>query len=58
MSLYKLMAYKDEYEVARLYVESGFMEKVARDFEGPAPVMPTPGLCRVMGAEGAGHVLV
>jgi indolepyruvate ferredoxin oxidoreductase len=34
ISLYKLMAYKDEYEVARLYVASGFFERVARQFEG------------------------
>jgi indolepyruvate ferredoxin oxidoreductase len=34
VSLYKLMAYKDEYEVARLYVETGFFDRVARDFEG------------------------
>jgi len=34
VSLYKLMAYKDEYEVARLYVDSGFFEKVGRQFEG------------------------
>jgi len=34
VSLYKLMAYKDEYEVARLYAESGFFERVAREFDG------------------------
>jgi indolepyruvate ferredoxin oxidoreductase len=34
VSLYKLMAYKDEYEVARLYTESGFFDRVAREFEG------------------------
>ncbi|WP_240635928.1 indolepyruvate ferredoxin oxidoreductase family protein [Caldimonas tepidiphila] len=34
VSLYQLMAYKDEYEVARLYVESGFFERVQRQFEG------------------------
>jgi indolepyruvate ferredoxin oxidoreductase len=33
-SLYKLMAYKDEYEVARLYAESGFFDRVAQQFEG------------------------
>jgi indolepyruvate ferredoxin oxidoreductase len=34
VSLYKLMAYKDEYEVARLYVEGGFFDRIARQFEG------------------------
>jgi len=33
-SLYKLMAYKDEYEVARLYVETGFFDRVAQQFDG------------------------
>jgi indolepyruvate ferredoxin oxidoreductase len=33
-NLFKLMAYKDEYEVARLHAESGFREKVAAMFEG------------------------
>jgi indolepyruvate ferredoxin oxidoreductase len=28
------MAYKDEYEVARLYVETGFFDRVAQQFEG------------------------
>ncbi|WP_151448003.1 indolepyruvate ferredoxin oxidoreductase family protein [Lacisediminimonas profundi] len=32
--LFKLMAYKDEYEVARLHVASGFEEKIAAMFEG------------------------
>jgi indolepyruvate ferredoxin oxidoreductase len=34
-SLFKLMAYKDEYEVARLYAEGGFAKRIERDFEGP-----------------------
>src|SRR5439155_2861569 len=33
-SLFKLMAYKDEYEVARLYVESDFLKRVAEQFDG------------------------
>jgi indolepyruvate ferredoxin oxidoreductase len=32
--LFKLMAYKDEYEVARLYTESDFLSRVADRFEG------------------------
>ncbi|HEU5283796.1 MAG TPA: DUF6537 domain-containing protein, partial [Burkholderiales bacterium] len=31
---FKLLAYKDEYEVARLYADSGFLERVASQFEG------------------------
>jgi len=31
---YKLMAYKDEYEVARLYTSAAFMEKLRGQFEG------------------------
>src|SRR5262249_1967707 len=33
-ALFKLMAYKDEYEVARLYTESDFLKRVADQFEG------------------------
>jgi indolepyruvate ferredoxin oxidoreductase len=33
-ALFKLMAYKDEYEVARLYTESDFLKRVADRFEG------------------------
>ncbi len=31
---YKLMAYKDEYEVARLYTDGAFMEEVSKRFSG------------------------
>jgi len=34
-SLFKLMAYKDEYEVARLYTETEFLQRIADLFEGP-----------------------
>jgi indolepyruvate ferredoxin oxidoreductase len=34
-SLFKLMAYKDEYEVARLYTETDFLKRIADRFEGP-----------------------
>jgi indolepyruvate ferredoxin oxidoreductase len=33
-SLFKLMAYKDEYEVARLYTDGSFADQMARTFEG------------------------
>jgi len=32
---YKLMAYKDEYEVARLYTDGAFEARLARQFTGP-----------------------
>ena len=35
-SLFKLMAYKDEYEVARLYTNGAFEEQVRTTFEGEA----------------------
>ncbi len=33
--LFKLMAYKDEYEVARLYAETGFFDRLRARFDGP-----------------------
>ena len=33
-NLFKLMAYKDEYEVARLYADGSFAEKLAQQFTG------------------------
>ena len=32
--LFKLMAYKDEYEVARLYTDTSFVERVKNTFDG------------------------
>ena len=38
---YKLMAYKDEYEVARLYTDGAFRDRLAAAFEGePAADLP------------------
>ena len=34
--LFKLMAYKDEYEVARLHTDKAFTERIAGMFEGEA----------------------
>lgn len=34
-TLYRLMAYKDEYEVARLYTNGAFKRKLYEQFEGP-----------------------
>ena len=34
-SLTKLMSYKDEYEVARLYTDGNFRRRLAEQFEGP-----------------------
>jgi len=33
-NLFKLMAYKDEYEVARLYTDGAFLKKLNAEFEG------------------------
>lgn len=33
-NLFKLMAYKDEYEVARLYTDGAFKKKLSAEFEG------------------------
>jgi indolepyruvate ferredoxin oxidoreductase len=35
-SYFKLLSYKDEYEVARLHTQTGFLESVRRDFGGKA----------------------
>ena len=37
--LFKLMAYKDEYEVARLHTDTGFLDKIKGQFEGDFKVV-------------------
>jgi indolepyruvate ferredoxin oxidoreductase len=37
-NLHKLMAYKDEYEVARLHLKAGWRDELARTFEAPLRV--------------------
>jgi indolepyruvate ferredoxin oxidoreductase len=46
-SLFKLLAYKDEYEVARLHMNSGFLAQLKDEFEGDFQVhyhLAPPGL--------------
>ena len=35
-NLFKLMAYKDEYEVARLYTDGAFQRQLRAEFDGEA----------------------
>ena len=37
-SFFKLLAYKDEYEVARLHVTSGFLDRLKKSHSGGSPV--------------------
>ncbi|MDH4386993.1 MAG: indolepyruvate ferredoxin oxidoreductase family protein [Caulobacter sp.] len=53
INLYKLMAYKDEYEVARLYTDGRFAQELARTFKGgKAKVWMSPPLIAPKGADG------
>lgn len=52
-NLFKLLAYKDEYEVARLYLSQEFRDAVAERFEAPAQISYNlhPPILRVLGWE-------
>ncbi|UUX96344.1 indolepyruvate ferredoxin oxidoreductase family protein [Aquabacterium sp. J223] len=52
--LHKLMAYKDEYEVARLHADPAFAERLQREFDGGRPHwhLAPPGLARRLDAQG------
>ncbi|WP_425403029.1 indolepyruvate ferredoxin oxidoreductase family protein [Hwanghaeella sp.] len=54
-SLFKLMAYKDEYEVARLFTESDFETRISRQFEGDYKIAYhlAPPVLSLPGADGA-----
>jgi indolepyruvate ferredoxin oxidoreductase len=53
VNLYKLMAYKDEYEVARLYTDGRFAAELAGTFKGgKAKVWLAPPLLAPKGADG------
>lgn len=52
--LHKMMAYKDEYEVARLLTQSTFQQRVAEQFSGPVRIHYhlQPPLARIFGLKG------
>ncbi len=54
-SLFKLMSYKDEYEVARLHMQTGFLTQLRQDFTGTFKVnyhLAPPLLARTKDARG------
>ena len=55
-SLFKVMAYKDEYEVARLYAESDFLKRVAEQFEGDYTLKFHLAPPLTAGRDAAGHL--
>ncbi|MGH6997005.1 MAG: DUF6537 domain-containing protein, partial [Phenylobacterium sp.] len=53
VNLYKLMAYKDEYEVARLYTDGRFAEERAKAFKGgKTKILLSPPLIAPKGPDG------
>ena len=58
-SLLKLMSYKDEYEVARLYTDGSFRDKLAEQFEGDVKLefhMAPPLLARPKNGQPPGKI--
>jgi indolepyruvate ferredoxin oxidoreductase len=55
-ALFKVMAYKDEYEVARLYTESDFLKRVAAQFEGDYTLKFHLAPPLTAGRDAAGHL--
>jgi indolepyruvate ferredoxin oxidoreductase len=56
-ALFKLMAYKDEYEVARLYADSHFTDKLAQQFEGKLTLKFNLAPPLLSKKDGNGHLL-
>jgi indolepyruvate ferredoxin oxidoreductase len=46
--LFKLMAYKDEYEVARLFTDGSLKSASSRDIQGQLRNPPSPGTAAVL----------
>ena len=55
--LFKLMAYKDEYEVARLHTDARFLDKIAAQFEGDFKVIHHLAPPLLAGKDSEGHLI-
>ena len=56
-NLFKLMAYKDEYEVARLHTDQAFAQKIQNLFEGDYKVHHHLAPPLLAGKDGQGHLI-
>ncbi len=56
-ALFKLMAYKDEYEVARLYTDRQFTDKLEQQFEGKLTLKFNLAPPRLSKKDGKGHLV-